>query len=321
MANDEQRQSDANLTPEVGFLTGQAVLASLYQTLGVSDISKQKRTAMNTIDKHTSKSFDQELREAIELFLQMGQLVSKQVAQAIHALTDIDLQLAKTVINMDHSVNQMERELDERILKLVAKRQPTANDLRLVMAMSKGVVDLERIGDEATKIAQMAEQIGHEGGTAAAGHSEVQHLSNQARLMIHNALESVQNLDPEQAFEVMRSDGVINREYQTAIRSLMTYIMEDSRQVTQVINIMWVLRALERIGDHARNIAELVIYISSGTDVRHTDFDQVEKAVQEAAEQQAARQAQQNIQDQAAQEQSGNGGNQSTGDSDSKDTH
>lgn len=245
---------------------------------------------MNIQDKHTSKSFDQDLEETSGLFLSMGDAVAKQVAKAIHALTDADEILAQEVIGTDHDINNMELELDERILLLVAKRQPAANDLRLVMAISKGVVDLERIGDEAAKIAQMASQITIQSNTnSPRGYAEVQHLSNQVRLMVHNALEAFATLNAEQAFDVMRNDGVINREYQSAVRSLMTYIMEDSRHVSNVINIMGVLRALERIGDHARNIAELVIYSVSGKDVRHTDFAQVEKAVQEANENRAAR--------------------------------
>lgn len=245
---------------------------------------------MNIQDKHTSKSFDQDLEAATGLFLAMGEAVAVQVAKSIHALTDVDEILAQEVIKVDNDINHMEIELDERILLLVAKRQPAASDLRLVMAISKGVVDLERIGDEAVKIAQMANQITVQGNSPR-GYSEVQHLGNQVRLMVHNSLEAFSNLNAEQAFDVMRNDGVINREYQSAIRSLMTYIMEDSRYVSNVINIMWVLRALERIGDHARNIAELVIYSVSGKDVRHTDFAQVEKAVQEVNEQQAIREA------------------------------
>ncbi|WP_230655830.1 phosphate signaling complex protein PhoU [Psychrobacter sp. I-STPA10] len=245
---------------------------------------------MNTLDKHTSKSFDMELEETISLFLKMGNTAVNQVAKAIHALIDADEVLAKEVIKADHDINQMEIDLDELILLLVAKRQPAAVDLRLIMAISKGVVDLERIGDEAVKIAQMAVQVVEE-GSSPRGYSEVQHLSNQVRLMTHNAMEAFSHQDVDQAFDVMRNDGVINEEYQSATRSLMTYIMEDSRHVSKVINIMWVLRALERIGDHARNIAELVIYSSSGTDVRHTDFSQVEKTIQEVTEQRAARQA------------------------------
>ncbi|WP_350560383.1 phosphate signaling complex protein PhoU [Psychrobacter sp. CAL346-MNA-CIBAN-0220] len=240
-------------------------------------------------DKHISKSFDQDLDEAIRLFLYMGESAASQVAKAIHALTDKNKAMAQEVIDMDFDINRMEMELDEHILLLVAKRQPAASDLRLVMAISKGVVDLERIGDEAVKIAQMAIKITAQ-GNAPCGYAEVQHLSNQVRLMVHNALEAFSRSNAEQAFEVMRNDTLVNDEYQSALRSLMTYIMEDSKHVSKVINIMWVLRALERIGDHAQNVAELVINSISGQDVRHSDYAQVEKAVQAANDRMAARQ-------------------------------
>lgn len=278
----------------------QKIMDQAYHQLGFALVNqtavarstprRQGVSAMSIYEKHTSKSFDQELESATRLFLQMGESVAAQVAKAIHALIDADEVSAREVIDADHEINQKELELDEHILLIVAKRQPAASDLRLVMAISKGVVDLERIGDEAVKIAQMACQISAE-GSAPRGYAEVQHLGNQVRLMVHNALDAFTHLNAEQAFEVMRNDGVINREYQSAIRALMTYIMEDSRHVSKVINIMWVLRALERIGDHARNVAELVIYSISGEDVRHTDHAQVAKTVQEASEQMAAREA------------------------------
>lgn len=232
-------------------------------------------------DKHTSKSFDQDLDEAIRLFLYMGDSAASQLTKAIHALIGKDAVLAQEVIDMDFDINRMEIELDEHILLLVAKRQPTASDLRLVMAISKGVVDLERIGDEAVKMAQMALKIIAQSHTPY-GYAEVQHLGNHVRLMLHNALDAFSQSNAEQAFEVIRNDDVVNAEYQSALRALMTYIMEDSRHVTKVINVMWVLRALERIGDHAQNIAELVINYMSGHDVRHSDYTLVEKAVQEA---------------------------------------
>lgn len=230
---------------------------------------------------HTSRSFDQDLRETTDLFLEMGRLASIQVIHAMRALIEGDMCLAHQVIEQDSNINQLEVQIDERILLLVAKRQPAARDLRYVMAVSKGVVDIERIGDEAAKIAHMAQQVATDTITSARTYCyhEVQHLSNQVSLMLHNALSSFENLQAERAFDVMRSDGNVDFEYQSAIRALMTYVMEDARQVSQVINLMWVLRALERIGDHARNIAELVIYVSSGMDVRHSDFETVQQAI------------------------------------------
>lgn len=239
-------------------------------------------------DKHLSKSFDLDLQQSIDLFMQMGRLAAEHVTLGTHALVDGSTETARQVIDDDAQINQMEIKIDEQIILLVAKRQPAASDLRLVMALSKGVVDLERIGDEASKIARMAVQLAKE-GESPRGYSEVQHLSNQVRLMLLDALDAFNRMDPEQAFSVLQSDDSVNEEYQSATRSLMTYIMEDSRHVSKVINILWVLRALERVGDHARNIAELVIYCTSGKDVRHTDYVTVEQAVQQASDNIAAR--------------------------------
>lgn len=239
-------------------------------------------------EKHSSRSFDHDLNQCIDLFLKMGCMAAEQVTLATHALVDSNEEMASTVIEADHQINQMEIKVDEQVILLVAKRQPAASDLRLIMALSKGVVDLERVGDEASKIARMACKLKKE-GVSPRGYSEVQHLSNQVRVMLLDALDAFNRMDPEQAFMVLQSDEVVNEEYQSASRSLMTYVMEDSRHVSKVINILWVLRALERVGDHARNIAELVIYCTSGKDVRHTDFVTVEQAVQEASNNIAAR--------------------------------
>ncbi len=237
---------------------------------------------MPNTGKHLSKSFDNDLDEVIELFIQMGRLAAEQVAIATRALISADEPTAKKVIADDHLINQFEIKIDELIILLVAKRQPAANDLRLIMALSKGIVDFERVGDEAEKIARMACRL-IEDGASPRGYLEVQHLSNQVRLMLLDALDAFSRMDSQQAFSVLQSDESVNEEYHSATRSLMTYVMEDSRHVSKVINILWVLRALERVGDHAKNIAELVIFCTSGKDVRHTDFLRVEQIVQQTA--------------------------------------
>lgn len=257
--------------------TDSSLLAAMHESMGV----KSQHASNIKPDKHTSKSFDEDLNTAIELFLRMGDMVVNQIAKAIHALTDVNSDLATDVMQLDAEVNQMERDIDEKIVQIVIKRQPTANDLRLVMAMSKGVLDLERIGDEANKIAKMALELA-KAGAAPLGYAEVQHLSNQVRLMIHDGLEAFRQYDAEQAFAVIRSDSDINTDYQTAIRALMSHLMADASQVNKVINMMWVLRSLERIGDHAKNIAELVIYVISGSDVKHTDYEHVEQVIEQA---------------------------------------
>ena len=237
---------------------------------------------MQMTQKHLSKSFDNDLHDVIKLFMEMGHLSAEHVMMATRALLTADTIIAKKIIADDSLINQLEIKIDEHIILLVAKRQPTANDLRLVMALSKGIVDFERIGDEAKKIARMACQLIADNASPK-GYSEVQHLSNQVQLMVLDAIEAFSQMDAQQAFSVLQSDSAVNDEYQSATRALMTYIMEDSRHVSKVINILWVLRALERVGDHAKNIAELVIFCSSGKDIRHADFLQIEQVVQQTA--------------------------------------
>ena len=233
--------------------------------------------------KHLSKGFDNDLHDVIELFMQMGYMAAEQVMVATRALIAADEATAKKVIADDQLINQLDIKIDEQIILLVTKRQPAANDLRLVMAVSKGIVDFERVGDEAEKIARMACKLIKDGASPR-GYSEVQHLSNKVHVMLLDAIDAFSHMNPQQAFSVLQSDVAVNEEYQSATRALMTYIMEDSRHVSRVMNILWVLRALERVGDHAKNIAELVIFCTSGKDVRHTNFMQVEKIVQQTTD-------------------------------------
>ncbi len=252
---------------------------------------------MTVTEKHSSKSFDNDLNETIKLFSLMGALAADQVTKATRALMEEDDELAVSVIMKDDEIDDLEVSIDEKVVLLFAKRQPAANDLRLVMALSKGVVDLERVGDESAKVAQMARQLIKEGssprGSSPRGYSEVQHLSNQVRLMLLEALDAFTHMNATQALGVLQGEGNVDREYQSASRSLMTYIMEDSRHISKVINILWVLRALERVGDHARNIAEYVIYCTSGKDVRHTDFGSVKQTVQQTSDNLANRKKEQ----------------------------
>ncbi len=210
----------------------------------------------------------------------MGGLVEQQVASAIRALLDTDASLAIETQFQDNVVNRYETEIDEALTLILARRHPAAIDLRMVIAMSKANTDLERIGDEAAKIARIAQNLCEEGGSPG-GYMETRHIGNQVRIMIHDALDAFARLDVDQALRVLLADGDIDREYQSAMRTLMTYMMEDPRHISRVMNVMWVLRSLERIGDHARNISEQVIYMVKGLDVRHTDVKEIEEKVQE----------------------------------------
>ena len=209
----------------------------------------------------------------------MGGFVEQQVANAIHALLDTNADLAIDVQIQDGVVNRLETEIDEALTLILARRHPAAIDLRMVIAMSKANTDLERIGDEASKIARIAQNLCEEGGSPR-GYMETRHIGNQVRVMIHDALDAFARLDVDQALRVLLADADIDREYQSATRTLMTYMMEDPRHISRVINVMWVLRALERIGDHARNISEQVIYMVKGLDVRHTSVKEIEEKVQ-----------------------------------------
>lgn len=228
---------------------------------------------------HISSQFNEDLKGVNTKFMSMGGLVEQQVASAIHALLDTDATLAMEVQFQDNAVNQLERDIDEALSLILARRHPAAIDLRMVIAMSKANTDLERIGDEASKIARIAQSLCEE-GSSPRGYMEARHIGNQVRVMIRDALDAFARLDADQALRVMQADADIDREYQSATRTLMTYMMEDSRHIARVINVLWVLRSLERIGDHARNIAEQVIYMAKGLDVRHTSVKEVEEKVQ-----------------------------------------
>lgn len=228
---------------------------------------------------HISQQFDLDLEEVRTLFLAMGGLVEQQVTDAVHALLDTDSQLGKAVQLSDQQVNQYETQIDEALVRILARRQPAASDLRMVMAIAKANTDLERIGDEAVKIGRIAQALSQE-GESPRGYSETRHIGNQVRLMLHDALDAFARMDAAQALEVMQADADIDREYQSATRALMTYMMEDPRHISRVINVLWVLRALERMGDHARNISEQVIYMVKGSDVRHTSYDVIEQRLQ-----------------------------------------
>lgn len=229
---------------------------------------------------HISSQFNEELQEANAKFMAMGGLVEKQVIDVIHALLDTNASLALDVRQREKQVNQLECEIDESLTLILARRHPAAIDLRMVLAMSKANTDLERIGDESEKIARIAQDL-CDSGHSPRGFMETRHIGNQVRVMVHDALDAFARLDADQALSVLRADADIDREYQSATRTLMTYMIEDPRYISRVLNVLWVLRALERIGDHARNIAEQVIYIVKGLDVRHTSVDIIEKKVQQ----------------------------------------
>jgi len=219
---------------------------------------------------HISRQFNMELDDIRTHLSEMGGMAQRQVNDAIQALIDADLQKAEQVVQADSAVNSMEVSIDEECLRILARRQPAASDLRLVIAVTKAITDLERIGDEASKIARQAIALNRE-GVAPRGYVEVRHIGNQVSRMLQDALDAFARLDIDMAMDVVQTDKTVDMEYSTAMREMVTFMIEDPRSITRVLNILWSLRALERIGDHARNLAQYVIYLVKGEDVRHVD--------------------------------------------------
>lgn len=227
---------------------------------------------------HISNKFNDELLDLKSEFLKMGGMVESQLERAIQALVDNDGHLADEVRAGDKKVDRMEMDIDEEATLIIARRQPTARDLRLVISVIKMVADLERVGDEAKKIAKFAIKLSEE-GQAPRGYVEVRHIGDHVLSMLRDSLDAFARLDSEQALRIMKEDKRVDEEYQAATRSLLTFMMEDTRNISRCMSVMWVLRALERVGDHACNIAENVIFMVKGEDVRHTPVDEAEKVV------------------------------------------
>lgn len=221
---------------------------------------------------HISQRFNEDLEEIRSHILNMGGLVEKQVLDAVTALTQADSGIATQVMSVEQQINGFERQIDEECTRLIALRQPAASDLRLIVAVTKANVDLERVGDEANKIAKMAVSLS-EKGQLPQGYIEVRHIGNKVATMLHQALDAFARFDAEQAADVVKEDREVDIEYESAMRQLVTFMMEDSRYIKRVLDVMWSLRALERIGDHARNIAEQVIYLVKGRDIRHLPLE------------------------------------------------
>jgi phosphate transport system protein len=227
---------------------------------------------------HISSQFNTELEDVRQRVLAMGGLVEQQIVDATRALMEGDVTQAGEVSRNDFKVNRMEVLIDEECSGILARRQPTASDLRLVYAIIKTITDLERIGDEAEKIARMALDLAsqeHGGGPM----HEVGHLSRHVSQVVRDALDAFARMDADAALAVAHEDVAVDREYEALMRQCITFMMEDPRTIRRVMDIIWSVRSLERIGDHARNIAEYVIYFVKGKDVRHLDLESMEREV------------------------------------------
>lgn len=226
--------------------------------------------------EHSSSQFNEALESIRNHLMEMGGLVEKQVVDALQALLQADSALAEKVQETEKRVDSLEMLIDEECTKVLALRQPAASDLRLIISVTKAVSDLERIGDESAKIARMGLQLAEE-GESPRGYVEVRHIGNHVRNMLRDSLDAFARFDARKAVEVAAEDNEVDLEYRSAMRSLVTFMMEDPRAISRVLNIIWSLRALERIGDHARNIAEQVIFLVEGKDVRHISVDEMQE--------------------------------------------
>jgi phosphate transport system protein len=220
--------------------------------------------------EHTSKQFDADLEDIRSRVLQMGGVVEAQINAAIEGFSTGSEILISRVIDTERRVNAFEKEIDDACVHVVARRQPAASDLRLIMGVSKVVTDLERVGDEAEKIARMARQIYGRGALTIPRSIDVRQTGNKAALMLRRVLDALARLDADEAAKIIAEDKLIDTEFRAIVRQLITYMMEDPRTISTALDIVWIAKAIERVGDHAKNIAEQVIYIVHGTDVRHT---------------------------------------------------
>ena len=232
------------------------------------------------LGEHISQKFNQDLEAIRTALLEMGGVAEKQVADSIRALVEANSDIAQQVIRMEDDIDRREIQIDEECTKILARRQPAASDLRLVLAVSKINLDLERVGDESSKIAEAAIAL-CEQGESPRGYIEIRHIGSGVHKMVHDALDAFARFDIDLALRVLNDDKEIDREYATALREMMTYMMEDPRSISRIMRIIWVLRSLERIGDHARNISEQVIYLVKGKDVRHISVSDVKQKMSE----------------------------------------
>ncbi len=231
--------------------------------------------------EHTSKQFDTELEAVRARVLQMGGLVESQIRLAIESLISGDVELMNRVIEDDHRVNAMEVEIDESCNHILVRRQPAAGDLRMIMTVIKTITDLERIGDEAEKIARMAKLLSQKERLRLPRYNQIKHAADIALDMLRKSLDAFARLDLGAAGQVVRQDEQVDEEFRSIMRYLITFMMEDPRTISTSLEILFVAKAIERIGDHAKNMSEYVVYMVKGRDVRHVTMEEFEREIRE----------------------------------------
>ena len=243
---------------------------------------------MDTSDlsHHILSRYNAELEGVRAGVLQMGGMVEQQLQNGVKALYEGDSRLGEEVARLDHKVNAMEVSIDDDCSRILATRNPTASDLRLIVAVIKTITDLERIGDETEKLGNIAARLASV-ERPADRYREIKHLGESVTDMVHGALDAFARMDPDAALAVARRDRVVDEEYDAIQRQCITFMMEDPRAIRRALDVLWVARALERIGDHAKNICEYVVYLVLGKDIRHRSIEDVEHALAEARSERA----------------------------------
>ena len=231
-------------------------------------------------DKHISAQFDTELNSVSSRVLELGGLVESQIHQAVYALQHFSIEACEQVSQIEHRVNTMEVEIDRDVSSIIGRRQPTARDLRLLIAVSKVTTNLERAGDEAAKVARMVKSIIEGGAPRTLPTSDLRVASDLAGGLLRKALDAFARLDVSAAVSILKEDDLIDEEFGGFVRKLITYMMEDPRTISASLDLLFLAKAVERIGDHAKNIAEMIIYIVKGADVRHQPLDAIQSAIE-----------------------------------------
>jgi phosphate transport system protein len=231
------------------------------------------------MEKHLSTQFDGDLTRVSTRTMEMGGMVEAQIREAIVALTKFDLNATNNVFSIELEVNAMEMDIDKEITTIISRRQPAARDLRLLMAISKTITNLERAGDEATKMAKMVKSIIENGNIRRLPVSDLHQTADMAVALLKKSLDAFARLDTNLAVEILKEDDLIDAEFNGFLRKLVTFMMEDPRTISTSIDLVFLAKSIERIGDHAKNIAEFVIYIVKGEDIRHSPIDVVESSI------------------------------------------
>lgn len=234
------------------------------------------------LDKHISRRFNEELEQVRNLVMNMGALVEQQVNDGLSAVLNADGKLAAKVIERDQKVNNMELEIDEFCTQILARRQPAASDLRLLVSVIKSITDLERMGDEAVKFGKNAIKLAR-GSFAEEGGArplvELKHLGHHVSETLNKALKAYAQMDVEAALEIIKNDDIVDEEFDNISRLLVTKMMENPREIKNALRVTWCARALERIGDHTTNLCEYIVYLVEGKDVRHASMEQIKAKI------------------------------------------